>query len=130
MPSLLLIADEQIDAEQYDEAEQTLAKVAAVNPHPSAGRGLQAVLAHLRNQLEARRCIALAALRHWPTNPEVDHLIGKKLSQKYRFAEGEKYQRQALKFDPKYRAGQDRSWPGPAAAGEGRRRLEAGRRGL
>jgi tetratricopeptide (TPR) repeat protein len=29
-------------------------------------------------------------------------LIGKKLSQKYRFAEGEKYQRQALEFDAKY----------------------------
>src|SRR5262249_5975424 len=35
-------------------------------------------------------------------NPEVDFLIGKKLSQKYRFAEGEKYQRQALQMDPKY----------------------------
>jgi tetratricopeptide (TPR) repeat protein len=32
----------------------------------------------------------------------VDYLIGRKLSQKYRFAEGAAYQRQALKFDPEY----------------------------
>jgi tetratricopeptide (TPR) repeat protein len=32
----------------------------------------------------------------------VDYLIGRKLSQKYRFAEGAVFQRQALKFDPKY----------------------------
>ena len=29
-----------------------------------------------------------SALERWATNPEVDHLIGRKLSQKYRFAEG------------------------------------------
>jgi tetratricopeptide (TPR) repeat protein len=32
----------------------------------------------------------------------VDHLIGRKLSQKYRFAEGADYQRRALKLDPAY----------------------------
>jgi hypothetical protein len=59
-------------------------------------------LAHLRNKPEEETKHRTAALRHWPTNPEVDHLIGQKLSQKYRFAEGEKYQRQALAFDPSY----------------------------
>ena len=39
----------------------------------------------------------------WPKNPEVDHLIGRKLSQKYRFAEGAEYQRKSLAFDPNYR---------------------------
>src|SRR6185295_16300115 len=34
--------------------------------------------------------------------PEVDHIIGRKLSQKYRFAEGSEYQRQAMKFDITY----------------------------
>ena len=56
----------------------------------------------LRNQPEGEKAHRAAALRHWPANPEVDHLIGLKLSQKYRFAEGEQYQRQALKFDPNY----------------------------
>ena len=41
-------------------------------------------------------------LAWWAVNPEVDHLIGRKLSQKYRFAEGAEYQRQALKSDPQY----------------------------
>src|SRR5262245_60892628 len=100
--SLLLITDEQIDGEQYEAAEQTLAKVAAVNPsHPRAG-AYKAILAHLRNQLDKEKIHRAAALKPWPTNPEIDYLIGKKLSQKYRFAEGEQYQRQALKFDPKY----------------------------
>ena len=37
-------------------------------------------------------------MAHWKTNPRVDHLIGKKLSQKYRFAEV-RTQKQALAFD-------------------------------
>ena len=41
-------------------------------------------------------------LAPWATNPEVDHLIGRKLSQKYRFAEGAAYQRRALELDPDY----------------------------
>ena len=36
------------------------------------------------------------------SNPEVDHLIGRKLSQKYRFAEGAATQKQALAIDPDY----------------------------
>ena len=100
--SLLLIADDHIDSERYDEAEQALAQVAKVNPHHPKSLAYRAVIAHLRNQLESEKFHRLAALKHWPTNPEVDFLIGKKLSQKYRFAEGSKYQRQALEFDPKY----------------------------
>ena len=37
-----------------------------------------------------------SALVPWGTNPEVDHLIGTKLSQNYRFAKGAEYQRKAL----------------------------------
>jgi tetratricopeptide (TPR) repeat protein len=100
--SLLLIADEHIDAERYDDAEQVLAQIAKINPHQPRAAAYKAVIAHLKNQPESERFSRLAALRFWPTNPEVDHLIGRKLSQKYRFAEGEKYQRQALAFDDKY----------------------------
>jgi hypothetical protein len=49
-------------------------------------------------ETEARR----KALAVWKTNPEVDHLIGLKLSQKYRFAEGAAYQRKALEMDAAY----------------------------
>ncbi len=102
VPSLLLIADGKVDAEQYDEAEKVLAQVAAINPHHPRALAFRAVLAHLRNQPESEKLHRAAALKHWPANPVVDHLIGLKLSQKYRFAEGEQYQRQALKLDANY----------------------------
>ncbi|MEX2173501.1 MAG: tetratricopeptide repeat protein [Pirellulaceae bacterium] len=100
--SLLLLADEHIDAERYDEADQVLAQVSLVNPHHPLAAAYRAVLAHLRNQPENERRFRKAALRPWPTNPEIDHLIGRKLSQKYRFAEGEAYQRRALEIDATY----------------------------
>src|SRR5690606_4841649 len=37
-------------------------------------------------------------LAHWKTNPEIDHTMGRKLSDKYRFAEGAGYQRKALEL--------------------------------
>lgn len=102
VPSLLLLADHLIDAEDYAEAGKTLDKVVAVNPwHPEAW-ALRAVLKHLaadaRGAAEARE----QGLHFWKTNPRVDHLIGRKLSQKYRFAEGAACQRQALTFAPDY----------------------------
>ena len=100
--SLLVLVDEHVDAERYDEADTVLQQVALVNPQHPRAAAYRAVLAHLRNQPEQEKKHREAALRHWPTNPEVDHLIGQKLSQKYRFAEGERYQRQALKFDSRY----------------------------
>lgn len=99
---LLFIADEHIDAERYDEAETVLTQVEAINPvHPKAA-AYRAVLAHLRNQPESEKQYRGTGLKHWATNPDVDYTIGKKLSQKYRFAEGAEHQRQALQFDAKF----------------------------
>ncbi len=99
---LLFVADEHIDAERYDDAETVLTQVETINPlHPKAA-AYRAVLAHLRNQPDSEKQYRGTAFKHWAANPEVDHLIGKKLSQKYRFAEGEAHQRQALGFDAKY----------------------------
>lgn len=100
--SLLMLVDEHVDAERYDEADKVLQQVALVNPHHPRAAAYRAVLAHVRNQPELEKEHREVALRYFPTNPEVDHLIGHKLSQKYRFREGETYQRQALKFDPAY----------------------------
>ena len=98
--SLLLQVDELIDAERYAEAEVLIARVIAVNPRQPRAWAYRAVLAHLRNnpdgEAEARR----SALARWGQNPEVDSLIGRKLADKYRFAEGAQYQRRALLFDP------------------------------
>ncbi len=100
--ALLMLLDHQIDSEQSDAAEETLAKVLAVNPaHPQAW-ALAAALAHLENDAAQEAQCRARALRYWKANPAVDHLIGRKLSQKYRFAEGAAYQRKSLAADKEY----------------------------
>ncbi len=100
VPSLLTLVDHSIDAEEYRQADTLLKEVESVNPrHPEAW-AYRAVLAHLRNDSEAEARARVSGLASWTNNPAVDHLIGRKLSQKYRFAEGAEHQRQALKFEP------------------------------
>jgi tetratricopeptide (TPR) repeat protein len=98
----LLLVDNQIDAEEYAEADEMLKDIERVNPvHPEAW-AYRAVLAHLRPDEAAERKARAKALEFWTNNPAVDHLIGKKLSQKYRFAEAAACQRRALEFDPDF----------------------------
>lgn len=100
--ALLLAAEELIDGERYDEAEKLLEQVTATNPHHPQAAAFQAVMAHVRNQPAKEQSHRDAALKYWKTNPDVDFTIGRKLSQKYRFAEGAQHQRQALQFDANY----------------------------
>ncbi len=100
--SLLLLADRCVDAEDYPEAERLLDRAQAVNPWQPEAWACRAVLAHLRNQPAAEAAARTNALKFWPTNPRVEHLIGLKLSQNYQFAEGAAHQRQARQFDPDY----------------------------
>jgi tetratricopeptide (TPR) repeat protein len=100
----LLLADGHIDAEHYVAAEKALAAALKVNPNLAEAHACRAVLAHLRADEAAEKMARLAATKHWKTNPAVPHLIGRKLSQKYRFAEGAAEQRAALKFDPGFLA--------------------------
>jgi tetratricopeptide (TPR) repeat protein len=102
VPSLLLLADHLIDSEEYKKADELLDKVLAVNPHEPAAWAYRAVLAHLRTEPDNEKSARETALRFWKTNPSVDHLIGEKLSQKYRFTEGSSYQRRALAADRGY----------------------------
>jgi len=102
IPSRLLLTDHLVDAEEYSEAEAMLARALKVNPwHPEAW-AYRAVLAHLRNDSAGETAARENALKYWKSNPAVDHLIGLKLSQKYRFREGAACQQQALAFDPEY----------------------------
>ncbi len=102
VPSLLLLADHLIDAEEYADAEEHLEQVFEVNPaHPEAW-AYRAVMAHLRTDPEGEAEALKTALKYWDTNPQVSHLVGLKLSQKYRFEEGATYQRQAIRWDPEY----------------------------
>jgi len=100
--ALLMQADNLIDGENLREAEALLAKVLEINPgHPTAW-SYSALLSHLENDITGEALSRSRALKHWKTNPAVDHLIGKKLSQKYRFAEGAQHQRNALSLDADY----------------------------
>ena len=96
IPSLLLQVDYLIDAERYAEAESILEQVLAINPfHPEAW-AYHAVIAHLEGHYKGESALRSVAMSTWKTNHQIDHLIGRKLSQKYRFAEGAAYQRRSL----------------------------------
>jgi len=102
LPSLLLLADSAIDAEDDAGAETWLDRAAAVNPwHPDVW-SYRAVLARLRHEPEREKAALAAATKFWPADPQVPHLVGRKLSQDYRFAEGATFQREALRHDPSY----------------------------
>lgn len=102
VPSYLLLADHLIDAEEYEEAEGKLAKVLEVNPNHPEAWAMRAVLSHLKNEVAQEQKNRDRALKFYPQNPRVDHLIGRKLSQKYRFAEGAEYQQRSLLLAPNY----------------------------
>ncbi len=102
VPALLLLADHMIDGENYDQAADTLKRAMEVNPWSPKAWALQAVLEHLDNNPKGEARSRENALNFWANNPEVDHVIGKKLAAKYRFKEGAAYQRKALAFDPDY----------------------------
>ncbi|MBN1803858.1 MAG: tetratricopeptide repeat protein [Sedimentisphaerales bacterium] len=102
VPSILLLAEHQIDCEDYGSANKLLDEVLTVNPWNPECWAFRAVVSHLVNEPNAVKSSRNNALKFWPTNPIVDHLIGKKLSQKYRFSEGSAYQRIALQFNPEY----------------------------
>ncbi|MCP5522643.1 MAG: hypothetical protein H7A46_13965 [Verrucomicrobiales bacterium] len=102
LPSLLLLADHAIDAEEYEEAQARLAVVRSVNPFHQEAWALEAVVAALRNQTPQHEAALGMARKAWPGNPRVPHLIGLKLSQNYRFREGAEFQREALKLDADY----------------------------
>jgi tetratricopeptide (TPR) repeat protein len=100
--SLLFAADQMVDMEKYDEATELLGKALEVNSlHPLACAYL-AVIEHLQGNSAGEQKWRDQALSTWPANPAVDSLIGRKLSQKYRFAEGASYQRRALAMDPDF----------------------------
>jgi tetratricopeptide (TPR) repeat protein len=100
--SLLLLTDNLIDRERYKDAGEALDKVLAVNPTEQRAWAYRAVIAHLLGDHKAEETDRATALSTWKTNPEVDTIIGRKLSQNYRFAEGTAYQNKALAFDASY----------------------------
>lgn len=98
VPALLSRAEDAIDAEQYDEALRIIDKVLAINPKQPSAWAYRSVVAQLRNDQRGANFFRDGALSTWNKNPTVDYLIGRKLSQKYRFAEGADHQKIALGF--------------------------------
>lgn len=101
-PALLRITEQQIDREEYTAAEITIQQLLSVNPNLPEAHSLQSVIWHARNDEAAAETSRAAALKFSSSNPEVDHLIGRKLSQKYRFVEGAAFQRKALEADVEF----------------------------
>ena len=100
--ALLLVVDNQVAAEAYGEAAQGLERVLDVDSELWEAWAYQAVLAHLAGEFELELLYREKAFARWKTNPGVDHLIGRELSEKYRFAEGASYQRQALALEDEF----------------------------
>ena len=102
LDSLLLRVDGRIDSEAYAEARKDLQQISELNPAEPRAWAYRAVLAHLDGKPDEEAAARKSALSGWAENPEVDHLIGRKLAQKYRFAEGAAAQKRALAMDADY----------------------------
>src|SRR5262249_883368 len=77
-------AEHEIDGEDYAGARKSLERVLAVDAGEPRAWAFNAVLAHLQNDAAGEDRARGRALAPWPANPEVDWLIGRKLSEKYR----------------------------------------------
>ena len=98
----LIRIERMISAESYDDAKGMIEKVLAVNPDQPDAWAYRAVLAHLDSKHDEEGRCRSEALKHWKSNPKVDHIIGLQLSKKYRFTESVAYQRRALVIDDSY----------------------------
>lgn len=101
-PALLQLIERRIDSEDYDGADSMILRVLSINPHHPDALALQSVIHHLKYREEEAAASRSAALKFAPANPRVDFIMGRKLSQKYRFAEGAEFQRKALASDPDF----------------------------
>jgi len=101
-PSILYRAEQALDAERYVDAEEHLRQALAINANHPDLWATMSILATLTNDPRGAEAYHDKALASWPMNPRVDYLIGRKLSQKYRFAEGAAHQKLALGFEPAY----------------------------
>jgi tetratricopeptide (TPR) repeat protein len=102
VPAMLLLVDHLIDSEAYKDAEEKLAKIEEINPNHPELWAYRAVIAHLHAKSDEEKAAEERALKYNSMNARVAYLIGLKLSQKYRFAEGSEFQRKALQWNARY----------------------------
>ncbi|QDT27134.1 Anaphase-promoting complex, cyclosome, subunit 3 [Gimesia panareensis] len=102
LPSRMAEIARLIDSEEYATAKIQLDQILAINPHLASAWASLAAIAHFENRPFDETAYYQEALSHHDQNPRVDYLIGKILSEHYRFAEGAAYQKQALEKDLKF----------------------------
>ena len=102
VPSMLLRAEHAFDAEKYDLTRDLLTEAREINPNHPRAWALEAAIGYILDKTSEGEAARESALKPWATNPDVDFLIGTKLSQKRRFDEGSDFLRRALEFDPKH----------------------------
>jgi tetratricopeptide (TPR) repeat protein len=100
--ALQQIVERQIDQEDYAAASKTIQTMLSINSQSPTAHALQAVVHHMQNDIDAANTSSAAAMEHSGPSAAVNHLIGRKLSQKYRFREGSQYQRDALEADSEF----------------------------
>ena len=130
--ALLLQAEAAINFELFEQSKGILDLVEKVNPLEPRAAAYRAVLAELEFNDEASfNSFRDQALFVWAGNPEIDYLIGRVLSRKYRYREGASSQLRALEMDPDFlpsklqlaldylRLGEvEKAWPLAAQVGE------------
>ncbi|MFK7778721.1 MAG: peptidase MA family metallohydrolase [Gimesia sp.] len=102
IPAQLQQISRLIHSEQYTLAKSQLDQILSINPHHAVAWSSLAAIAHFENEPHAETAYYWQALSHHSQNPEVDYLIGKMLSEHYRFKEGAAYQHQALEKNPQF----------------------------
>lgn len=100
--ALLWKVDRLVEGERYDEAQKMLEQVLKINPLQPEALAFQAAMAIVQAKFDESDRLRKQALGTWEMNPKVDYVIGRELSQKYRFAEGSQYQKLALAMDADY----------------------------
>lgn len=101
--ALLNQAESLIRSEKFLDAAGIVQNVLEVRDNcPEAWALLAAITNLSAADVKKYESARANGLKRWDKNPAVDHTIGRILSRAYRFAEGSKSQRQALRLDPEY----------------------------
>ncbi len=102
VPSRLLLVDFMLNSESYEEALELLDEIEKIQSQNSKMWAYRAAIHHLQNRPDEEVLARQKAFEKNKIDPEIPHLIGKKLSQHYRFKEGSAYQRMALSMNDNY----------------------------
>lgn len=102
VPALLLRVEHAIDNEEYQRAGELITRTREINPHHPRAWSFEAAIAYILDEKTKGAKARSTALQLWDKNPEVDYIIGQKVSQNRRFKEGAEFLRQALKLDPSH----------------------------